>query len=140
MVLLLAAVKEASDEFDNPRKHTHTHTQERLLEHCDTQRSSSCSTSTTIQSLEKSSVAEQQNVFLLRPQLGAAERPPRPPHVDIKRMSSDNGGGDSSGGRPRAGRGCAGRGGGPGGLGCGSMTGFRQNKGKMEPVGPVRAR
>lgn len=89
MLLLLAALEEASEELDNPRKNT----QERLLVRFDTQRSSSCSTSTSIQSPEKSSVAGQQNVSLLRPQLGTLKRLSRPLGADIERMSSDNGGG-----------------------------------------------
>lgn len=73
------------------------------------------------------------NAFLLRSQPDTLNRLSRPLGADIKRMSFDNGGRDLRGGRPQAGLGCAG---GPGGIRCGFMTGFRQNKGKMRTVGP----
>lgn len=61
MVLLLATVKEASEEFDKKKT-----TQERLSARFDAQRSSSGGTSTSIQSLEKSSVAGQQKRLFIK--------------------------------------------------------------------------
>lgn len=129
MVLLLAALKEASEEFDNPRENT----QQPLLARFDTQRSSSCSTSAAIHNLKKIKCGQPTKRPFIKTSAATWKRLSCPLGADDKRMSSDNGGGDLSGGRPQAGSGCAG---GPGGIRCGSMTAFRLNKGRMRTVGP----
>lgn len=66
-------------------------TQDGLFTYFNTERSSNCSTSGSIQSLEKSSVARQQNFFLLRSQPITLNLLSLILRTDINRMSSDNG-------------------------------------------------
>lgn len=131
MLLLLATVKEASEEFDKKKQHRSDCS--RVL----TRRGQVAAAQARLFKALKNQVwPGNKNVFLLRSQPDTLKRLSRPLGTDIKRMSFDNGGGDLSRGRPQAGSGCAG---GPGGVRWGIMTGFRQNKGKMRTPGPSSA-
>lgn len=134
MLLLLATVKEASEEFDQKKKKQHRSDCSRVLTRGG---QVAAAQARLFKALKNQVWPGNKNVFSLRSQPDTLSRLSRPLGTDIKRMSFDNGGGDLSRGRPRAGSGCAG---GPGGVRWGIVTGFRQNKGKMRTPGPVIGR